>query len=92
MFVIQKWKLYMYPDDLGATFMVIPTSKKYNIKRNLKINTELGMMEVDSNPNRSNPALLYSISEDILTNSFIDKTINYMINLVNNHFDKFEKD
>lgn len=90
MMVMQTWKLYIYPEDLGATFMVIPTSKKYFINRNLDIGTELGAMIVDANPNRSNPALLFGVKENALNNNYIDKVISCMVNIVENQFDKFQ--
>jgi len=91
MFVMPTWKLYIYPEDEGATFMVIPTSKKYNIRRNLNIETEIGIMEVDANPNRSNPALLYAITKEYLNNNFIDMLLNKMVHIVENQFDTFKK-
>lgn len=91
MFVMKNWKLYIYPEDLGATFMVIPTSKKYHFYRDLKINTEIGLMQVDSNPSRSNPALLFGIRENEINNTYIDKVINFMVSIVENQFDIFQK-
>lgn len=90
-FFTDNWKLYMYPQDVGVDINIIPQRKKYQITRNMNIETELGVMLIDTNPARSNPSLVFGIHEKDLNNVYIDQVINGMVHIVENHFDTIEK-
>ena len=86
-YVTDNCKLYIYPEKAGATFMVIPTTKKYKLSK-MSVQTQLGVMEINPDRKLSNPALLFGLSEDNLTKEIIDTVAGFMTLNVDQIFDQ----
>ncbi|OMD43032.1 hypothetical protein [Paenibacillus odorifer] len=90
-YTINNVKIYFYPSNDGVRISVIPTARKYNIAGTKRIEVDgVGLLEIEVNPQLSNPRMNIYLSEHHLSIDRLNNTTSYMLSCVDDIYGKFE--